>query len=425
MNNDCLIEIFSYLNIDDFSNLQTFQNALFDEAIHYALQKHSVSIELNNLKEPKSLNKQMEKLEELLKKFGNKLKNIKIRAYIEGVYHSYFYTELGRMLIKYCSNGNIKCCTLDSHPFPASFYQKNEVFFKSIEQLTLDNCVREVDLVFIIQFAIKYLKRFEIISKSFPCNFEFFGSLAASELELFHVPFKNLTFMNNNLTSMSINSTLKHLNLGCISFNPLMLRHFPNIQTLTIQASQYYSLEPILFLSKLEKLSLVFSDTTFSHVLFLLTHLAKSNRLTALHLELQLIDYGMQISHVNSLVDILCRMIGLQELKLNNIFSRNQLLQLAGALQNLRKFTLDRESFDVCERAYINDIVEFVKEAKSVTRLSAKVSKPYHQIFYDKLALNRQLQENSKVLVVDFDYWYPDLGRSEKQWKYVKVAVKG
>lgn len=222
-------------------------------------------------------------------------------------------------------------------------------------------------------------------------------------------------------TSLPINLTLKHLEAPRNLFDPeLLVQHFPNLEFLEIGHSGLtHSLVPLVNLSKLKHLSLIYGKNDYDHVFPLINELAGRNQLETFKMndDFHNDNNGLKGRSTNLIkshkkmekkfADNLKKMTNLKTLGLNTIFTfEDHLEELASSLNELCHFefgcTFGRCGF-AKEEELIPKIRKFVEKSDNLVKLVLK----FHvvnfnlQRFYDQLVNIRRANGNVEVLVVE------------------------
>lgn len=230
-----------------------------------------------------------------------------------------------------------------------------------------------------------------------------------------------LSGFNNKIQfkNLPIYLTLKHLEAPRNGFNPdLLVKHFPNLEYLEIgDAGLTGSCEPLVNLSKLKHLSLIYGKRDYDHVFPLINEIANRNQLEVFKMyddfrnnnngkpgrSFNLIkNHGkMETNFANNLQ----QMTNLKTLGLATIFSFNDHLEeIAGSLKELRHFEFGC-TFGRCgiakEKELVPEILKFVAKSEKLVKLSLKFhAENITQNFYDDLVNIRRSNKSKEILVV-------------------------
>lgn len=162
------------------------------------------------------------------------------------------HNHLATLITKYCSVGNVKHCSFDEFKGFSKIVGQNLPFFTSLESLRLKLAINYDEFQKIITFATTLkLNKFEIIVMNCDNRMNFFEIIAGSKFETCIVDYdddyKHPQWMYEPKTLnvlIPTNLTIKYLDLGRLIYDPALLVHFPNIESLIYLDLSIYTLEP-------------------------------------------------------------------------------------------------------------------------------------------------------------------------------------
>lgn len=417
LNTECFIELFQYLSYKDLFNLNCVHSRFFD-AIEYVIGtsvSNNLTLSINF--DDKNFRNELELLKRYLALFGRRMKCLKLK--LEGsnwMHYRLCQRDLQKAILVHCTNGNVKHCSFDNFLVEKRVFKMMLYFFS--ELLTLE-LVYSADVGKEYMFWLMHLVAVGEL-RIFKCspitmcklNFNILHCIAASQLETCVIDL--CRHIDYEIDELPVNETVKHLDLGRISYDPAILEYFPNIEHLRYNNVLHlgYSLQPISDLTKLKRFELSGSLTT--ECLFLLSELANRN-----HLESFTYHEWYPTTEV---FDIICRMTNLTELCVNlTVKDCPRLPQLGHNLKNLRTISIhliDDNKFD----AVMSTILEFVKVAKCLIQLKLAFlfgKLGYHQKLYENVVDIRQTNGFTDILLLKFFNCSEIILASEEQRRFV------
>lgn len=424
LNSDCLSEIFKYLNHNDLVNLKGAHSA-FNSATDHVASITKYEFVIKDRHKSRKVSNVIRSIDTFLQYFGDKIQHFHIKCY-QGTSHeqcnSILYLHIETMLKFYCGNGNVKHLSITGFELREDFVRQNLRLFTSLE--FLNAAIDEDKLDWFVEF-FKTTGLNDSIGSTFDTEVNIFEKLVSTLFENLSMQFSHVTdedLVPENLGSAR-NHTLKHLELHGNPYHTTVLAHFPNIETLAYHhLEEDHELLSILELPKLKTFELTYGFLEFSNVEPFLIKVARQNKLNSLTLNSERLsdtepnEYEKH-EEEKRLVQILCKMTNLTELKLNHHLER-----MGSSLKNLRTFYCDPANDYVDSRF----VLEFAKKAKQLIFLDVgcKFNKNKGkdiQMFYDNLVKIRQSQDATKVLYFANLRSTAELVQTDEQSKYVKV----
>lgn len=349
LNEDWLTEILKYL---DFEELREVKNAhnFFHDAINRVVAKRKYTIYIYSYE---GCSQQLQEYRRDLKAFGDQLQHLSIvfPAHVpleEQLVAEMVHVNCEMLIEVFCSNGNIKHCSISGIDLTSDYIKDNPKFFETLWSLDMDMRHKDPDDCFKIIPHLNQAKRFKVeigcIKNDGGIN-KFLRKINHNQLEVLQL----LGFKNEiKFEALPINTTLTHLEAPNNAFDPsLLLKHFPNLEFLEIgQSGLNHSLEPLLNFSKLKHLSLVFGVKDYDYIFPLVKEFANRNQLETIKLN---DNFGDQIKYADvdknllkleiDLANNLKKMTQLRSLSLNTVFSfKNRLIDIANSLTYLAQF---------------------------------------------------------------------------------------
>lgn len=439
LNTSCLIEIFKKLNNEDLQSLKKARNS-FGAAVDFVVRTSNIRFKIEaigiNQEQDSQYVKQIRKIKKFLQEFGGTLKRLDIEIDGALMYHvssiSYHFQTI---IENYCSNGNIKHCSLRNFELSTEYVEENLLFLRSLRSLEINYQFSNAELLCLMDFIIG--SRIEIIkihSLSFPIQFNILKKIALSRLKAVSIfgSFEGENFDDYGDLDIPVNTALKTLILPWFSFDSAYLPHFPNIKVLEYVLYSYPS-NHVNDLVKLKKLGLTYNSEEFGEISSVFERLTERNSLKYLALD---DSYCTEYAEVygtfhhsgeeDLLSRILCKMTNLEELHLETIFwFKNDLPQIARSLRNLKTFCYDPATrfYEIEVHQILPQLLEFVKLAKNLVELTVGIPlKEFSQHFYEELVKIRRLQEANNVLYV-YITDSQQVATSAEQRKFVKILI--
>lgn len=277
LNDDCLLEIFSYLDIDALCNFALAHKRLRGIAELIFESKSRTIISSATTKKRTEL---------VLKTFGHLCTNYRIK----NVWHSYadYSSDLLYALTKYCS-GNLKRLYLERIVLKGEVVEKSRSLFESLEKLTLTSCSnlgRAFSEVFQYSNELKSLKVYGCEYTTLECDFimhhfpklESVRFCSLSTLEDYHL--KAFIEKNPNLKKLKINDCPKITT----SIYEVVSQHLKSLKDLRICEINFTNEENIMHITKLTNLKKLNVKCHNSILPELLSKLESKNTLTHLQI---------------------------------------------------------------------------------------------------------------------------------------------
>lgn len=430
LNTDCLLEVFKYLQFEDLTNLKCVHAAFGDALDHIAsTKKFKLCLNLYGFGDADNYNiynasNSLNAVERYLKTFGRVVQNLNIATNDSqhntiNLQKNVFCTNLIR---NYCVNGDVKTCAFANFDLSETFLVEHTEFLLALRSLEMVNSVfigSKIGRLLDCLADSHEIRKLKISGVRVITESNIFPKIAKSQLVTCIIDI-GLSIdherIDDVIVGVPFNETLKQLDLGDSLYDPVVLLHFPNIETLRYPLHGEYELQPIVAMPNLKKLVLINWISSMDAFLAFMQDLAAKNQLDVIYFETNLHGF---FAAEHALVDILIRMSNLRDLKLWSGFKYRRNLSFIGehllAIECLR-----------CQKrlrnAEIVAVLDFLKNTENLVVLELDIANKAIGIFYETAVEIREKQMNGKVLFVRLLNCTPEaIGGTFGHGEYVKI----
>lgn len=376
LNDDCLIEVFNYLNCIDLSACDQ-TSVRFSHIANEVFRKKHTAINLTDTTLSGYSNVGMNQLtllqiRNLFVSFGSQIQKLKVASMSFKEENRYRVLDL---IIRSCNRLRVLCLT--GFYFKESLYKISITFFSNLEELSLSLCELN-DSIKRVFVQCQSLRKLTIQSDSnlngacltahFPC-LESITLVMNSDIEA-----------RNLYTFFRLNPQLKSVKIahcgGCIfdEIFPKIAKLLPDLESLIIEVDYFQNfVTNLMSLLRLEKLKELQLNCSMYSVASFIEALAAKGVIEVLHL-----SDGVLNDH---LIDALIKCKRLQSLKLCSMPSVHNrfLVDLAKNLPDLNDFHISK-----CQTLTASGIVQFAELAPklqtlNITNTSVEIDEQFYR----------------------------------------------
>lgn len=445
LNEDCLYEVVKHLDIDSLCELYNVREQ-FRNVINKVVVENPIIFKVSQYYEGNHFDK-LSQISKFLEMFGGRVKQLKIDLPAHYEYEHYeaaklMSTDIEALIENYCTNGNVKHFAFSNLELTDEFIDNNARFFNALESIEMDVKQIETDELFDIMPMLNMAKKIKILTRDNRDVNDFLRNINLNQVENLEIIGVNSTRHAIKINHLPVSPSVKRLKLPYCGLDPAALvQKFPNLEYLEYGQENFeFSLSPLVKLSSLNGLSLLYGENNKRHVFAFLIGLASQNSLETLKLteisskytEKTWLGYDeMEMKFVKSLK----KLKHLKALSLNTEpnFLRH-LEEIAENLKELQRFEWDctfieTEIFSQTKEFLLESILQFVRKAKKLVelKLMLEIDDMVMHDFFRKLTKIRKRQKSKKilnvVLIEDVDYKYiADVDEKPHRGKYVQLS---